>query len=69
MGPYSRIKRKTKFSREYALASDRQNATNNKIEWFLKCLRIIKWKKDNLFFCKFQMASVLCQNVCWIQII
>ena len=30
MGPYSRIKRKTKFSREYALASDRQNITNPK---------------------------------------
>jgi sphingolipid delta-4 desaturase len=29
MGPYARIKRPTKFSREFALASDRQNTNNN----------------------------------------
>lgn len=32
MGPYSRIKRKTKFSREYALASDRKNVAYVKQE-------------------------------------
>lgn len=32
MGPYARIKRKTKFSRDYALATNRQTMQNGKKE-------------------------------------